>query len=206
MTDTLPEKLPLATEQEFNDWLITRNDYQLQEFTFEDNIRIHQRDLVQPIYTQALDEIKRLEKENQAAYRASIGEVWYWQGDGDDKLESLICPILIEAEDFRNIYFQIASADKRGEEQRNLIIAQDKNIQTLIGSYEDKKAEVARLTEPAKTDAERAKVAGEIFKELESGKFVIAGGDESQSEYVTWHFVERLFSKYGLCEFNGKRS
>jgi len=29
------------------------------------------------------------------------GEVWYWQGDGEDHLESLTCPVIISAEAMR---------------------------------------------------------------------------------------------------------
>lgn len=36
-------------------------------------------------------------------YRASIGEVWHWQGDGEDHLESLTCPVLISADDMREL-------------------------------------------------------------------------------------------------------
>ena len=46
------------------------------------------------------EDAMRLKNEANAAYRASIGEVWYWQGNGDD-LESLTCPVLIEADDLR---------------------------------------------------------------------------------------------------------
>lgn len=30
-------------------------------------------------------------------------EVWYWQGDGEDHLESLVCPVVINAEDLREL-------------------------------------------------------------------------------------------------------
>lgn len=38
-----------------------------------------------------------------ARYREQIKETWYWQGDGEDHLESTTCPILIEAEDLRQL-------------------------------------------------------------------------------------------------------
>jgi hypothetical protein len=44
--------------------------------------------------------------------RISIGECWYWQGDEDDHLESLSCPIIIRAEQVRDIQ---ADAQKVGE-------------------------------------------------------------------------------------------
>jgi len=55
----------------------------------------------------ALAEVKKkaaeLANENLALHRERQGEVWYYQGDGEDKLESLTCPVLIEAEDLRAI-------------------------------------------------------------------------------------------------------
>ena len=36
-------------------------------------------------------------------------EMWYWQGDGEDHLESLTCPVLIEAADLRAILAQVVS-------------------------------------------------------------------------------------------------
>lgn len=54
---------------------------------------------------EALADVKRgaekLADENAALHRERAGEVWYWQGDGEDHLESLTCPVLIEADDLR---------------------------------------------------------------------------------------------------------
>ena len=54
---------------------------------------------------EALAEVKKaavnLQNENEALRRERQGEVWYWQGDGEDHLESLACPVLIEADDLR---------------------------------------------------------------------------------------------------------
>lgn len=46
-------------------------------------------------------EAAKLQNEVVALHRERQGEVWYYQGDGEDKLESLTCPVLIEAEDLR---------------------------------------------------------------------------------------------------------
>lgn len=46
-------------------------------------------------------EAEKLCDENAALHREWNGEVWYWQGDGEDHLESLTCPVLIEADDLR---------------------------------------------------------------------------------------------------------
>jgi len=55
----------------------------------------------------ALGEVKKqagaLQNEVVALRRERQGEVWYYQGDGEDKLESLTCPVLIEAADLRAI-------------------------------------------------------------------------------------------------------
>jgi len=45
----------------------------------------------------------KLKAEVEALYRERIGEVWYWQGDGEDHLESTTCPILIDAADLREL-------------------------------------------------------------------------------------------------------
>ena len=46
-------------------------------------------------------EITNLKNEVEALHRERKGEVWYWMGDGNDHIESLSCPILIEPEDFK---------------------------------------------------------------------------------------------------------
>lgn len=55
--------------------------------------------------------IAKLEAEIEALRRERIGEVWYWQGDGD-YLESLTCPVLIEASALREL---LKKALKTGE-------------------------------------------------------------------------------------------
>lgn len=49
------------------------------------------------------EKVKLLENEIEALHRERIGEVWYWQGDNEDHLESLTCPVLIEAEELRTL-------------------------------------------------------------------------------------------------------
>lgn len=34
------------------------------------------------------------------------GDYWIWQGDGNDHLESLTCPIIIQAKDLRELCFK----------------------------------------------------------------------------------------------------
>jgi len=45
----------------------------------------------------------KLKAEVEALHRERVGEVWYWQCDGEDHLESLSCPVLIDAEDLRTL-------------------------------------------------------------------------------------------------------
>lgn len=53
-------------------------------------------------------------KENaQRLQRERIGEVWLWQGDGEDHLESLACPILITADQLRE---ELEEAYAKGKE------------------------------------------------------------------------------------------
>ena len=49
------------------------------------------------------DRDEKKDKEIEALHRERRGEVWYWQGDSEDKLESLTCHVLIEAQDLRNL-------------------------------------------------------------------------------------------------------
>lgn len=56
-------------------------------------------------YDKLLAEFKALKRER-------VGEVWYWQGDGGDKLESLACPVLIEVEDLKGLIEQAKSEER----------------------------------------------------------------------------------------------
>ena len=48
-------------------------------------------------------EVSKLKAELNARYAKEIDETWYWQGDGEDHLESTTCPILIEAQGLRDL-------------------------------------------------------------------------------------------------------
>jgi len=61
-------------------------------------------------------EAAKVQNEVAALRRERDGEVWYWQGDGGDKLESLTCPVLIEAEDLRAILARTARFKKAIQE------------------------------------------------------------------------------------------
>jgi len=45
--------------------------------------------------------IQRLQEENRTLSRIPKGEVWYWQGDGQDFPESLGCPVIMEPDVLR---------------------------------------------------------------------------------------------------------
>jgi len=59
-------------------------------------------------------EIADLKLELSTRYCESIGETWYWQGDGEDHLESTTCPIIIPAEQLRQL---IATPEVLSEEE-----------------------------------------------------------------------------------------
>jgi hypothetical protein len=40
-------------------------------------------------------EIARLKSETRVMRDATNGDLWFWQGDGEDRLESLVCPVVI---------------------------------------------------------------------------------------------------------------
>ena len=50
-----------------------------------------------------LQTIQKVTDERNDLLRERDGEVWIWQGDDDDHLESLACPILIRPEQLRDI-------------------------------------------------------------------------------------------------------
>ena len=58
--------------------------------------------------------------------RITLHETWYWMGDGEDHLESLECPVIINADDLRDLIAQ-ARADqnkKIGEEMMRHVRAE----------------------------------------------------------------------------------
>lgn len=73
------------------------------------------------------DRIAELENEMVALHRERRGEVWYWQGDGEDHVESLTCPILIEPSDF------IARIAEAVKEERERIFALIKEYPSKYG-------------------------------------------------------------------------
>lgn len=87
----------------------------------------------------ALSEVLRLttEVDNErskvkALFRERNGEVWYWQGDSEDHLESLTCPVLIEAHDLRKIVSQSSDRIDRALKALNAIL---KRTPEFIGDY-----------------------------------------------------------------------
>lgn len=52
---------------------------------------------------EALQEIADLKHANELLRRERIGEVWCWQGDGNDHPESLACPVLMSAGQLRKL-------------------------------------------------------------------------------------------------------
>jgi hypothetical protein len=65
------------------------------------------------------------ERAHMAAQRDK-GEVWYWQGDEEDHLESLTCPVVIPAEKLRHLAAYIARFEAiLGAELQNRCYEQD---------------------------------------------------------------------------------
>jgi hypothetical protein len=65
--------------------------------------------------------------EAQARIRMMIqhqkGEYWCWQGDGEDHLESLTCPVLIQAGTLREMHARIAALEAENHELRESLAA-----------------------------------------------------------------------------------
>lgn len=55
------------------------------------------------VVAEQVEEIARLKAEIRTLREAATGNYWRWQGDGQDHLESLVCPVLIDATDLRAI-------------------------------------------------------------------------------------------------------
>lgn len=47
--------------------------------------------------------LQKVELEMATRRRLAKDEIWFWQGDGEDHLESLTCPIIITPEALREI-------------------------------------------------------------------------------------------------------
>jgi len=54
-------------------------------------------------YENLLDEIEQLQVEVQIHRDKARGDYWAWQGDEEDHLELLVCPVLIHPSDLRKI-------------------------------------------------------------------------------------------------------
>lgn len=48
-------------------------------------------------------EVAKVKEERDRLIRERAGEVWLWQGDGEDHPESLGCPVLMHPEDVRKL-------------------------------------------------------------------------------------------------------
>lgn len=54
-----------------------------------------------------IDSLQRAKEENETLRRIPRGEVWYWQGDGEDFPESLGCPVIMEPDVLRGMLRRI---------------------------------------------------------------------------------------------------
>ena len=61
--------------------------------------------------------VERLKAELDALHRERIGEVWYWQSDGEDHLESLSCPVLINPMELKLLLEQALKTGQKPKEE-----------------------------------------------------------------------------------------
>lgn len=59
-------------------------------------------------------EMDKLYQERRTIARTERGEVWLWQGDGNDFPDSLACPVVMDADDLRMLL-------KTQNEQRDIV-------------------------------------------------------------------------------------
>ena len=64
------------------------------------------------VYEARIKELEDKLKLTDYDRRITLHETWYWMGDGEDHLESLECPVIINADDLRDLIAQ-ARADQR---------------------------------------------------------------------------------------------
>ena len=74
------------------------------------NRTVAERDAAQAEVEHWKTEVDRYRDEINTRHDKDKGNFWYWQGDGEDHLESLTCPVLIRAEDLRAIAKQLDEA------------------------------------------------------------------------------------------------
>ncbi len=65
--------------------------------------------LIQPLIDQAIQEQREL---YQVRDDERVGNTWYWQGDGKDKIDSLTCPIIITPYAFKKELDQAVQAER----------------------------------------------------------------------------------------------
>jgi hypothetical protein len=66
---------------------------------------------VERIAREVLDRDARWKHEMSMRVRKDQGEFWCWQGDSEDHIESLTCPVLIDASQFRDILARVNAAE-----------------------------------------------------------------------------------------------
>lgn len=94
-----------------------------------------------------LTDYARVREENKTLRCERDGEVWVWQGDAEDHLESLVCPILIQPVDLREIIYD---RDRfAAESSSSLILAKSisKARDELVFQLEKAQAELAEIAE-----------------------------------------------------------
>ncbi len=79
-------------------------DYDVLKISYCKKHKLHWiTDCPECIHEDYQSQIEQLKAELNARYAKDKEEVWYWLGDGNDHLESLVCPVLIEAADLREL-------------------------------------------------------------------------------------------------------
>lgn len=62
------------------------------------------------------------------SHRINGGEAWLWQGDGDDHLESLTCPVVIRPEQLRSIItdrYSLAEIEAACGDEIGMVVRKD---------------------------------------------------------------------------------
>lgn len=136
-------------------------------------------------------EMAGLMRELAALHRERNGEVWYWQKD-DNHLESLTCPILIDADDMRILINDLAQSGADAVQQ-----ARADEVHRIIRRIESRKGFLSGTIENTPIVEELAYIISLIkvhHRPVSVGALPVDERKEGRREVVEW--IEHTFSPF----------
>ena len=93
-------------------------------------------------------ETRQMRDELKTIRRIQKGEVWYWNGDEEDHLETLTCPVIIEPGVLRDLLYQFhmeKEVARQNEISLNLQIEENKRLKEACDIFEKNSANAVAL-------------------------------------------------------------